>query len=109
MFLQLKLDIQIYEEERMTPNLGKCQKIKRLSPHCWPELGWEISYILHILVIIRGEPGEERGERREERGESVGWVLAGGDIDSLAGGSHHIPRGRPAETRRQYQRPHLEI
>ena len=37
--------IQIYEEKRMTPNLGKCQKIKRLSPHhCWTEqkLGREI-------------------------------------------------------------------
>ena len=52
MFLQLKLDIQIYEEERMTPNLGKCQKIKRLSLHCRPELGWKMSYILHILVFI---------------------------------------------------------
>ena len=44
--------IQIYEEKRMTPNLGKCQKIKRLSPHhCRTELGREISTILHFLFI----------------------------------------------------------
>ena len=118
--------IQIYEEKRMTPNLGKCQKIKRLSPHqCWTELGREIYNILHIYVqrrqtFLHSHIMRFTGcmlffeGRLPLRGGELwgGWrwsaVLAR-DIDSLAGGSHHIPGGRPAELHSRYQRPHLEI
>ena len=116
--------IQIYEEKRMTPNLGKCQKIKRLSPHyCRAELGREISNILHILFIgdniytlyrVRGRVLFWRQFASEgRRGELWGGWRWGGvvasDIDSLAGGSHHIPGGRPAELHSRYHQPHLEI